>query len=817
MSPPCHSLRHALTRDGQVLLLGVSPPVVDRMAAALAQHAPALTLAAATAVDEALASLESVDCLVVGDEFDGPSLADVVETVHERDPVLPVVVIVETHSAAFDTVLAAGVTDVVSPDAPGALLAARLGAAVGMQSVAGRGRDANANTTAGTDRTLDDLKLRALDDADMGVVITESTADTPVVFANAGFGRLTGYAPETFVGRNCRILQGPDTATEPVESIRTALSMKDPVSVVLRNYRQNGTPFWNEVDIEPITDDDGSVTHYLGFQRDVSERVALRIELDAARESLRGLYTVTTDASLSLDERIERTLALACERLDVDIGFVTRLIDDTQHIVHSVGGHPLLQPGEACPLSESYCRRTLDTEGLLVVGHAAADDEWANDPGYERFGLESYLGGKIHVDDELYGTLCFADTEPRDEPFTESQTAFIELLTRWVSYELERKQHEHELRTATRRFRALFDNPRTFAGVLDPDGTLREANETARSTLSAADSVLGRPFWETRWWTPDEESVETVREAVETAAAGEVASFECAYFHQQGSGTVGVTIYPVYGTPVDDLRFDEHEGEPTEVVSLIAIGTDTTTRTDQAEQLRQQRDRLDEFAAVVSHDLRSPLEVARGRLHLYDQSGDEEHIEQSKQSLDRMSTLIDDLLELARQGATVSDPVSTSVTEVARRAWSTVATGTAALTTDLDPDVTVDADPTRLRQLFENLFRNSVEHGSTSNRPAAGDSVAHGSTDGADPVTVRLVALDGTRGFAVEDDGIGIDPADRPQVFESGFTTATGGTGFGLAIVGRVVEAHGWEIGVTEGTAGGARFEVSVEPDGGDA
>jgi signal transduction histidine kinase/GAF domain-containing protein/DNA-binding NarL/FixJ family response regulator len=561
---------------------------------------------------------------------------------------------------------------------------------------------------------------------------------------------------------------------------------------------------------------------------DVGDPDALRRELDAVEQSIRGLYAVTTDATLSLDERVEQTLALACDRLDVRLGFLTRITDDTQRIVHAVGDHPLLQPGESCPLSKSYCRRTLDTDGLLAVVHTAEHGDWQDDPGYELFGLECYLGGKVSVDDDLYGTLCFADTDPRDEPFTDSQTVFVELLTRWVSYELERERREGELRQATRRFRALFDNPRTVVGILDPDGTLREANDTARSTLSDPDSALGRPFWETPWWASDDDAVATVREAVETAATGEAAPFECAYFGTDGAGTVSATVYPVYGPPDGDVLGDARatdERDDTAVVSLVAVGTDTTTRTEQAEQLRRQRDRLAEFASVVSHDLRSPLEVARGRLHLYETTGDEGHISEVEAAIDRTSALVDDLLELARQGETVSESTPTSVVDVARRAWNTVAAEESSLTVDLDPALTVQADPSRLRQLFENLFRNSVEHGSTNSRPAAGDSVEHGSTGsraapddsvehapevGRGSVSVRLTGLADRRGFAVEDDGVGIDPAARDRIFERGFTTNAEGTGFGLAIVERVVDAHGWAVDVGESASGGARFEVTV-------
>jgi signal transduction histidine kinase len=104
--------------------------------------------------------------------------------------------------------------------------------------------------------------------------------------------------------------------------------------------------------------------------------------------------------------------------------------------------------------------------------------------------------------------------------------------------------------------------------------------------------------------------------------------------------------------------------------------------------------------------------------------------------------------------------------------------------------MTLVADRSRLQQLFENLFSNSV---------------AHAGVD----VTVRVGLLDGRDGFYVEDDGPGIPETERSTVFEMGYTTDTDGTGFGLAICNQIADAHGWNFGVTEGRWGGARFEVS--------
>ncbi|WP_436345649.1 sensor histidine kinase [Natronorubrum sp. FCH18a] len=201
-----------------------------------------------------------------------------------------------------------------------------------------------------------------------------------------------------------------------------------------------------------------------------------------------------------------------------------------------------------------------------------------------------------------------------------------------------------------------------------------------------------------------------------------------------------------------------------------------------------------------------------------------------------MDELIEDLLSLARHGRTVGDPEPVDLSRLVREAWEAV--DTAGATLECSVDVTITADEGRVRALFENLFRNSVEHGSTSSRPQADDSVEHGSTSpasraqqdavehgstnhskpdgsgdavehGESNVTVTVGSLedDSTAGFYVADDGSGLE-TDTDEIFEFGHTTADGGTGLGLAIVDGIAEAHGWTVSACESDRGGARFEI---------
>ena len=256
------------------------------------------------------------------------------------------------------------------------------------------------------------------------------------------------------------------------------------------------------------------------------------------------------------------------------------------------------------------------------------------------------------------------------------------------------------------------------------------------------------------------------------------------------TATFEVTIHPRDGDPAvceDHMGVIPYEGN----TFNGSVGTlrDVTEAKERTRELERQNDRLEEFASVVSHDLRNPLRTAAGRLELAQQECDSTHLDDIADALDRSQALIDDLLTLARGGDTVGSTEAVSVPAQVKECWQVVLDNDATL--DIKGDQTVTADRSRLQQLLENLLANAVEHGGPN-------------------VTVSVGSL--ATGFYVADDGAGIPEKEHDSVFEAGYSTAEDGTGFGLRIVKQIVDAHGWEIEVVESHGGGARFEItSVE------
>lgn len=214
---------------------------------------------------------------------------------------------------------------------------------------------------------------------------------------------------------------------------------------------------------------------------------------------------------------------------------------------------------------------------------------------------------------------------------------------------------------------------------------------------------------------------------------------------------------------------------------------------------RRERERLERFVSVVSHDLRSPLNVAQGRLALAREECTSEHLDPAASAVERSLTLIQDLLTLAREGELVTDVSEIDLRDLVEGCWETVETADATLV--VDTDRTFRGDPGRVRQLFENLISNAVRHGGERVTVTVGTMEPMYTSTRAD--------VERLPGIYVEDDGPGIPPDERDRVFETGFTTADGGTGFGLNIAREIARAHGWDMRVREGSRGGARFEVT--------
>lgn len=240
--------------------------------------------------------------------------------------------------------------------------------------------------------------------------------------------------------------------------------------------------------------DRGFTEEERAFQRAMGQWIEYELGRRQREAAQRALYEITANSELAFDRKLERLLELGRERFDLDVGFLAHASGGRFEIVDAVGSHELIQPGRTADRSGTYCRRVLETDGLVDVQHAS-DEEWADDPAFETDGLESYIGTTVTIGDERYGTLCFASREPRGEPFSGAERTFLELTAQWVSYELEREQRQAQLAALNEMSRDLMDAETDV--------------EIGRATADHAEASLGLPVAAVVRYDRDEGRLET--------------------------------------------------------------------------------------------------------------------------------------------------------------------------------------------------------------------------------------------------------------------------------------------------------------------
>jgi PAS domain S-box-containing protein len=495
-------------------------------------------------------------------------------------------------------------------------------------------------------------------------------------------------------------------------------------------------------------------------------------QLQAQNAKIEALHDVAMAVEEAHDEAaVYRTLVEAAEEvLDFDIAIADAAVDG-ELVPKAVSEGVASESYERVPIEGSStlgARAFRSGETDLVLDQGAADDS----------GDDHEFASVLSVPIGDQGVFQAVDREPG--AFDELDRDLAELLVAHGQDALDRIETLETLRERTaslgrerNRLAAIFEAvPEPIAHVRYEDGVpvVVAVNSAFEATFGQEGAAIeGESINDL---IVPEEGRGTARELDRAAESAGMVEREVRRITPEGERTFRLRSAAL-----------ETAGEP----EALAIYVDLSEEKRRERELERENERLEQFASIVSHDLRSPLSVAKGRLDLVGGECESPHIEEVSRAIDRMDAIIGDVLTLTREGRSVErgeiEPVA--VSDLASEAWAAVDAEGASLV--VESERIVEADRSRLRRVFENLFWNAIEH--------AGPSVT---------VTVD----DTPDGLFVADDGPGIPEEDRDRVFESGYTTSRNGTGLGLKIVREIIEAHGWSIELSESAAGGARFEI---------
>jgi PAS domain S-box-containing protein len=744
--------------DGiRVLHVDDEPDLAALTATYLERADDRLTVETATSAAEGLDRLaDGVDCVISDYDMPGTNGIELLEAVREAYPDLPFILFTGKGSEEVASeAISAGVTDYLQKESGTdqyAVLANRITNAVAQDRAEQQLERKNARLSALFELFPEPTLAYAYEDGD------------PIIRqVNEAFIETFGYDAEDAVGRDIDSLVVPPGRQAEAEWIDDRVKAGDAVDELLRRRTREGVRDFRFRSVPVPTED--NIDGY-GIYADVTERRRREKELEEEQQRFQtlfeqltqplveveydGLDPIVTDVNPAFEETFgyDATTIIG-ESLDAYI-----VPEDHQHEAENINEH-VREGGRL--VSEGVTRRTADGLGEFLLENAVYED------GSGGFAIYTDISERKRWEDAL-STLHDATREFMDAQ--DRQTV-----------------SNRAVETA----RTVLDQPINGLWIYDPE---EDALQPAAMTEDAAElhgdqpayaggeSLSWRVFQEGELRVYDDIRTEPGRFTTETPIRSEIIVPLGAHGVMNISSTEPETFSEL------DIGLAQILGKTVEA-ALTRADREEELRTQRAE-LERQNERLEKFTSVVSHDLRNPLQLATGRVELAQNECDSPHLLDAADALERMDTLIADLLTIAGGGKRVQETDTVGLSAAAEECWTWVETEDATLT--VGTDRTIRADENRLEQLLENLMLNAVEHGG-------------------DAVTVTVGDLDG--GFYVADDGPGIAPDERTAVFDAGYSTADSGTGFGLSIVKEMAEAHGWEVGITAAEDGGARFEIT--------
>ncbi|MUV88506.1 PAS domain S-box protein [Halapricum sp. CBA1109] len=490
------------------------------------------------------------------------------------------------------------------------------------------------------------------------------------------------------------------------------------------------------------------------------------------------LYAVLSDSEVSVESRIDDALDIGVDYLGLPIGFFTRIEDDTQTVVRATGEHDLIQPGETCPLDDAYCRRTVELESPLAIQDAVGSSS-VSGSAVETFGLGAYIGARVVVKGETYGTVCFADTETRPGGFSDAESYFVELAARLVgqileqqSYERELDDREAEIDTQEEVYRAVVDASFDLVFQIDPGGQITYVSDTVTDLLGySASECIGQSC---AFVLPDRETRGYAAEIYEAVMAGDTVVRE--FFpleHENGESVlVDVRVTPLYSGTVSPA-----ERTPDDIVGLQGIARDARDRH------RRQR-MIQVLNRVLRHNLRNDMTVIRGYAEMLYETLDAEGATQARKIVDKSDQLLA-LSETARQFETTLEAppkiTTADVVPVVSRAAARIDDEYpgATITVQTPETATARSSPS-LETAITELLDNAAKH--AGERPS---------------ITVTVLVDDSTT-VRIEDDGPGLPNNERAVLSSGDETPLEHGGGLGLWLTYCIVESLGGRLTVPE-------------------
>jgi len=536
------------------------------------------------------------------------------------------------------------------------------------------------------------------------------------------------------------------------------------------------------------------------LENEIAERARADQALRRSENALRELHDITATHSLPFAGKAQALLALGCQQFGLPVGILSHVEGEVYRVVEVIPVAGPIPKGSVFPLGFTYCRNTLQSDEPVCFEHAA-QSEWSKHPAYDQCKLEAYIGIRVEVQGEVYGTLNFVSPEPHATTFTNSDREILKLMAQWLGDEIERQRAEAQRRMLS----AALEQTADAVMIVNRSGLFEYVNPAfERITGYNREEVVGKS---PKLLRSGRHGDEFYRRVWKTILRGE--AFHDTFINRRKDGSLYYEEKTI--TPLKDSQGN--------VVHFVSTGKDVTKRRLAEERARQRQAELahvgrvsamGEMATVLAHELNQPLAAivnyAQGCIRrLCDGETDSNELLAALEHIvtqgHRSGEIIRRQREFLRKGKplrTRSD-INHIVCEAMELASLEARQKNVALRLELcDGLPLVLADAIQIEQVVLNLVHNAIEAIDEAGSPRR--------------EVVVQTACDPKNGaeVTVRDSGPGLPVEKADLIFEAFFSTKPSGMGMGLSISRSIVEAHGDQLRALPSADGGAVFRFAL-------